>query len=170
MLINFIGPRVDLNPERYPEGLVILVYAKGGGHGSYGVEHLSRKLDPEAESKWTTPSGTACSHQTYSLTGHEDVTGLDEEGFGDFLVTSMFTELGGEEDSRAISVNLIHRPEGWMVELTDYRVEDSDTFSYPLGQRFNPMAVLDLEGPKPKEIPEEKPPGGTIWERLEDEG
>jgi hypothetical protein len=57
-----------------------------------------------------------------------------------------------------------------MVELTDYHVEDSGTFSYPLGPRFNPLAVIDLGPPKPEEIPEEKPPGETIWERLDEEG
>lgn len=167
MFISFTGPRVELDPERYPEGLVVSIRSQDGNFEVTCEEFI---LNPKVQYSRKTGNQTH-SLLTYSLTEGEEVTQLDDQGYADFRVPSHYTPVDGADGVRNIGVSLIRRPEGWMVELTDNlrEMEDSDTFSYPLGPRFNPLATITLEGPKPKEVPEEKPPGETIWERLDED-
>lgn len=166
MFISFTGPRVELDPERYPEGLAVQIRSL---NGNFAVTHEEFTLIAKVQYSRKTGSQTH-SLLTYSLTEDDGVTDLDEYGFADFRVPSFYTPVvDGADAVRNVEVSIIRRPEGWMVELTDIRVEDSDTFSYPLGPRFNPLATITLEGPKPKEVTEEKPPGDTIWERLDED-
>jgi hypothetical protein len=167
MFINFTGPRVELDPSRYPEGLIVQIRSL---NGNFAITHEGVTLAEKSVSSWKTADGREHSIRVYSLTEDEGVTELDELGFADFRVPSFYVPVvDGADVVRNVEVSIIRRPEGWMVELTDFRVEDSDTFSYPLDPRFNPLATITLEGPKPKEAPEEKPPGETIWERLDED-
>jgi hypothetical protein len=185
MFIDFTTPAIQIDPERFPTGLVVQVLAvpePGDRRGLPGIHAECRvsgdfgRASPKLTEVWQVRT-TRCQRLTYSLTEQRDYVALEDENYVDFSVQSYFTSDENTFMHRAFTVTTVERGEGWTVEIEahdpqQYGPDPSPVLFAIRMPQFNPRAVINLgvAPTKPQEIPEEKPPGKPIWERLDEEG
>lgn len=187
MFIDFTTPAIQIDPERFPTGLVVQVLAvpepadrrglparaEDGVSGDFG------RADPKRIEVWPVKT-TQCQRLTYSLTEQRGYVVIEEENYVDFWVRSHFIDNDNNLiRHRHFTVTTVERAEGWVIEIEardpgQYGPNPSPVLFTLRMPHFNPQAIIGLEDlfapTKPQEIPEEKPPGKPIWERLDEEG
>jgi hypothetical protein len=168
MFIDCTGTSIFVDPETYPTGLVIRTLSAPADEGDVESDH--GHIEPKLREAWPLHA-QSFERRQFSLTEQREIVALEETGYEDFQIMSLFIDEANLIASRYFGVNVIERDGelGWIIELS-FIGRDEQPVNLTLRMpQFSPTAIIDLGPPSPPEKVEEKPPGKPLWERLDEE-